>query len=250
MTGPGWDEAGMYGDLAGWWPLLSPPEDYAEEAAFIAGLFTAHDRPVRDLLELGSGGGHNAVHLTGRFAMTLVDLSPGMLAQSRLLNPACPHHEGDMRTVRLEREFDGVLVHDAVDYMRTRDDLAAAVRTAAAHLRPGGLAVFVPDATAERYAPCTDHGGIDAADGRGVRFLEWGWDPDPADTEVVTDYVMVLRDRDGTVRTVHDRHLTGLFPRAVWLEVIDEAGLEARAVDEVTTESRPPREVFLGRRPG
>ncbi|MCC6832558.1 MAG: class I SAM-dependent methyltransferase [Thermoleophilia bacterium] len=250
MPEPGWDEAGMYGALAGWWPLISPPEEYAEEAAYVAGLLAAHDRPVRDVLELGSGGGHNAVHLSAGLAMTLVDRSPGMLAQSRLLNPGCRHEEGDMRTVRLGREFDGVLVHDAVDYMRTRGDLAAAAGTAAAHLRPGGLAVFVPDHTAERYAPSTDHGGIDAADGRGARYLAWSWDPDPGDTESVTDYVMVLRERDGTVTTVHDRHRTGLFPRAVWLEVLAGAGLEARAVDEVTTEARPPREVFLGRRPG
>ncbi|MFN8121394.1 MAG: class I SAM-dependent methyltransferase [Thermoleophilia bacterium] len=250
MPEPGWDAAGMYGALAGWWPLISPPEEYAEEAAFIGGLFARHDRPVREVLELGSGGGHNAVHLTARFAMTLVDRSPGMLAQSRVLNPECPHHEADMRDVRLGREFDGVLVHDAVDYMRTRGELAAAVRTAAAHLRPGGLAVFVPDHTAERYAPSTDHGGIDAADGRGARYLAWSWDPDLSDTETLTDYVMVLRERDGTVTTVHDRHRTGLFPRAVWLEVLEEAGLEARAREEVTTEPRPPRELFLGRRPG
>lgn len=250
MDAPGWDDAGMYGGLAGWWPLLSPAEEYTEEAAFIGDLFAGHEAPVRELLELGSGGGHNAVHLSARFAMTLVDRSEAMLEQSRRLNPDCGHHVGDMRTVRLGREFDGVLVHDAVEYMRTRDDLAAAVRTAAAHLRPGGLAVFVPDATAERFAPSTEHGGSDAADGRGARYLAWTWDPDPADTEVVTDYVMVLRDRDGAVRTVHDRHRTGVFPRATWLEVLAEAGLEARVEEEVTDEERTPRELFLGRRPG
>ncbi len=28
----------FYGDLAGWWPLISPPEEYEKEAAFIATL--------------------------------------------------------------------------------------------------------------------------------------------------------------------------------------------------------------------
>src|SRR5947199_313515 len=79
--------------------------------------------PVHEVLELGSGGGHNAVHLKARFTMTLVDLSAGMLDMSRRLNPECEHHQGDMRTVRLGRTFDAVFVHDAVDYMLTEDDL-------------------------------------------------------------------------------------------------------------------------------
>ena len=72
------------------------------------------------LLELGSGGGNNASHLKHRFECTLTDLSPEMLALSRTLNPECEHIEGDMRTLRLERTFDAVFVHDAIAYITTR----------------------------------------------------------------------------------------------------------------------------------
>ncbi len=249
MGGAGWDAEGLYGGLAHWWPLLSPPEEYAEEAAFIGDLLAGHDPPVRDLLELGSGGGHNAVHLSDRFRMTLVDLSPAMLDQSRLLNPACEHHVGDMRTVRLGRTFDAVLVHDAVAYMTTHDDLRALAETAFAHLRPGGLVVLIPDHTTETFEESTDHGGADAPDGRGARYLEWAWDPDPADTEVRGEYIVAVRGADGRVRVVHDRHVWGLFPRADWLAALDAAGFTAWAVPEVTSEDRSPRELFLGRRP-
>jgi len=105
----------FYGDLAEWWPLISPPEDYAEEAAFAATLLDSASIPVREVLELGSGGGHNAVHLKARFAMTLVDLSATMLEVSQRLNPECTHHRGDMRSIRLGRRFDAVFVHDAID---------------------------------------------------------------------------------------------------------------------------------------
>lgn len=51
----------LYRDLAGWYPLLTPVGDYAEEAAFYRRLFDAHcQRPARTLLDLRSGGGHNA----------------------------------------------------------------------------------------------------------------------------------------------------------------------------------------------
>lgn len=185
----------FYGDLAVWWPLISPPEEYAEEAAFAATLLDTAWIPVSEVLELGSGGGHNAVHLKAGFSMTLVDLSEDMLAVSRRLNPECDHHRGDMRTVRLGRSFDAVFVHDAVDYMVSEADLRRAVQTAFVHCRPGGVGVFVPDATRETFEAASDHGGSDGADGRAVRYLDWTWDPDPEDTWTLTEYVPASRWR-------------------------------------------------------
>jgi trans-aconitate methyltransferase len=239
----------LYQDLAGWWPLISPPEEYAEEAAFAAGLFGLATGPVREVLELGSGGGHNASHLTGRFGWTLVDLSEDMLAVSRKLNPGCAHIQGDMRTIRLGRVFDAVLVHDAVDYMTSEADLGQVMATAFAHCRPGGVAVFIPDDIAETYQPVTGCGGGDGDDGRGARFLQWSWDPDPGDTWTVSDYVYLLRDSDGQVQTVHEQHRIGLFGREVWLRLLAGAGFEPQTVPELTSDDRQPREIFIGHRP-
>jgi SAM-dependent methyltransferase len=239
----------MYTDLAPWWPLLSPPEDYEEEAAEMARLLAAGPGDVRDVLELGSGGGHNAVHLSARFTVTLVDISADMLEVSRQLNPGSAHVQGDMRTVRLGRTFDAVFVHDAIEYMLDETDLRRAVDTAFVHCRPGGVALFAPDATREIFAPGTDHDGIDGSDGAAVRYLEWTWDPDPDDTHVRTEYVVLLRRSDGRVECVHETHSTGLFARATWLRVLSEAGFDAELVVEQTTEDRQPRDLFLARRP-
>src|SRR5262245_15595750 len=109
----------MYNELAEWWPLLSPLDDYADEASFFHQVLVAAGLPsAPTLLELGSGGGNNAFHLKPYFAqVTLADVSPQMLAVSRNLNPDCEHLEGDMRTLRLQRTFDVVFIHDAIDYM-------------------------------------------------------------------------------------------------------------------------------------
>ena len=163
---------------------MSAPADYEEEAAFYQRtLLDARERSPQTLLELGSGGGNNASHLKARFAMTLVDRSPGMLDVSRALNPECEHVEGDMRTVRLGRQFDCVFVHDAVVYMTTEADLRRAIETAYVHCKPGGAALFWPDHVRENFRPSTDHGGHDGA-GRALRYLEWTWDPDPADSDL------------------------------------------------------------------
>ena len=71
----------LYTDLGTWWPLLSPPEDYLDEAHhFHQVLLAAGMPPAPTLLELGSGGANNAVHLKAHFSqVTLTDLSPQML---------------------------------------------------------------------------------------------------------------------------------------------------------------------------
>ncbi len=217
----------MYTALASWWPLLSAPEDYAEEAELYGRLFVEAVRPrPRTILELGSGGGNNASHLKRHFELTLVDRSPAMLAISRALNPECEHIEGDMRSVRLGRLFDAVFVHDAVCYMTTEADLRAAIATAYVHCRPGGAALFCPDFVGETFRPGTDHGGHDGH-GRGLRYLEWIWDPDPSDTSYRVDFAYLLRHEDGRLTVDRDRHELGLFSRADWLRLLAEAGFLA-----------------------
>ena len=241
----------MYDELASWWPLLSPPADYEEEAGSYARILTdACAGPIRTVLELGSGGGNNAWHLKSRFEMVLVEPSAGMRAVSRALNPECEHVEGDMRTVRLAREFDAVFVHDAVCYMTTESDLRTAIETAFLHCRPGGAALFAPDFVRENFRSSTDHGGSDEGS-RGLRYLEWTWDPDPSDTTYVVDYAYLLRTPDGAVRVEHDRHVEGLFARADWIRLLSEAGFEAQSVPFEHSDLEPlSHEVFVATKPG
>jgi hypothetical protein len=172
-----------------------------------------------------------------------------MLEVSRRLNPECRHVLGDMRSVRLGWSFDAVFVHDAIDYMTSEDDLGAVIRTAFEHCRSGGVALFVPDHVRETFEPATDSGGHDGED-RAMRYLEWTWDPDPDDTTYRMDLTYVLHEPDGTIHVELDPHVCGLFPRATWLRLIEEAGFEAGTVP-LTHEARPVgAEGLLGIRRG
>ena len=239
----------LYSDLAGWFHLLTAPEEYAFEAAhYRKALVETCDGPAVTLLELGSGGGNNASHLKQWFTCTLTDLSPEMLAQSRTINPECEHIQGDMRSLRLGRTFDVVFVHDAVVYLTEIDDLRAAVATAFAHVRPGGAVAFVPDYIRETIKPETNHGGHDGSDGRSMRYLEWVRDEDPDDSQYEADLIYVLREADGSVRVEHDQCIEGLFTRAQWLETLQGAGFEAGeypAGDPVEC----PGPIFVGKKP-
>lgn len=242
------DEPRLYRELAVWWPLLSPPEEYLEEATFHRDLLEAAcARPPRTLLELGSGGGSQAVHLKRHFALTLVDRSAEMLAVSAALNPECEHVLGDMRSVRLGRAFDCVFIHDAICYLTTEADLRAALETAFVHCRPGGAVLLAPDYVRETFLPCTEHGGYDGPDGRGLRYLAWIWDPDPSDSSYLVDYAYLLRERDGSVRVEHDRHVEGVFPRATWLRLLAEVGFAPSAAERPGEELQG-HDVFVGRK--
>lgn len=233
----------LYDELAEWWPVFSDPAGYRRDAAHVIKVLRHSTKPPpRTVLELGAGGGNSASHLKSRFDLTLVDMSPRMLKVSRKLNPECRHVRGDIRTVRLGRSFDAVFVHDAICHMTTEDDLRAVMRTAYEHCRPGGAALFVPDFVRETFAEGTDQGGSDSPRGS-VRFLQWIFDPDPGDTTYVVDFAILIRDRKGESRVVHDRHVLGLFPRARWLRLLREVGFQPGVVkdDEI-------RELFLARR--
>lgn len=241
----------FYSELAPWWPLISPVDDYQDEASEVMRLIEARCPEARSVLELGSGGGHNAFHLKRRFTMTLTDLSSAMLDVSAQLNPDCEHVQGDMRTLELGRTFDVVFAHDAVDYMMTEADLQAALATAYRHLQPQGLAVFVPDQVRERYTAGVECGGSDGPDGRGVRYLEWTPELAADATQGVTHYSFFVREANGSTRCVYEPHVFGLFSQSTWQQAFERCGFEVEVVEERTDDDeRVPRLIFLGRKPG
>jgi SAM-dependent methyltransferase len=219
----------LYAELAGWWPVISPPAEYADDGAVINAIFSSAAGPVRTVLDLGSGGGHVALHVKQGRSMTLVDKSADMLEVSLRLNPDCEHVQGDMQTIRLGREFDAVLVHDAIDYVTSQDDLGRVIRTAFAHCRPGGLAVFAPDHTAETFRAGKGGGGGHDATGRQASFRERTSDPVPGDDWILAEYEFTLRDADGAVQVVPEAHRLGSFRRDTWLTQLRAAGFAPEA---------------------
>jgi SAM-dependent methyltransferase len=234
----------LYTELATWWPLVSPPWHYVDEAAeLLPLLMKAADATPHRVLELGSGGGSLAFHFKAHVQMTLSDISPAMLEQSRQVNPECEHMVGDMRTLDLGRTFDLVFIHDAVMYATDESALRATLDTAARHCRPGGGVVIVPDFVRETFQPAATAHGEDGKDGRGLRYLEWKWDPDPRDTTFEVAYAFLMRHPDGAMQVEMDRHLEGLFPREAWLTWLRFAGFEPACHRDQWN-----RDVFTGRK--
>jgi len=236
----------MYSDLTPWYHLIDPVADHEDEAeAYLAAFARAVAEPSGTLLELGAGAGNNAYYLKRRYRCTLTDVSKQMLALSQAQNPECEHLRGDMRSLRLGRTFDAVLIHDAIAYMTAEDDVLAAATTAWLHTRPGGAAIVAPDFLRETFHEKTLL--IEGDDGtRALRGIEWCRDPDPRDTTYAVEYGFLLREGD-RVTMAHDRHLEGLFAEADWHRLLGKAGFAVETIERPVGPGEVDR-IFLCRR--
>jgi SAM-dependent methyltransferase len=200
--------------------------EYAHYCRHVTSLIQQHaKRPVSTLLDIGCGGGKNVLNLKRQFSVTGVDLSPTMLAQARDLNPECSFFQGDMRTVRLDRTFDAVLMDDAISHMSCLPDFAAAFQNAYAHLNPGGVLVATPDVTTETFQQNRTSVTRATRNGFDVVFVENVYDPDPADEQYETTILYLIRDH-GRLRVETDHWTMGIFPLDTWMRVLRETGFD------------------------
>lgn len=234
----------LYDDLAWLWPHLSPPEHYTAEAARLNDLIAERLGPgPKRILELGVGGGHTLFHLakqpngnSGGHECVAVDLSEPMLANCRALVPEIDTVVGDMRDVRLDQTFDVVLVHDAIDYLLTSDDVMKTLATVHEHLVPGGLAVIAPTYTHETFIDGEVADDGTTTDSAELTYFTYVHDPDPADDTFEMILLYLIRTPEDQpprrVELIEDRHTLGLFEHGAWLQMIQDAGFASEYVEQ------------------
>lgn len=217
----------LYTDLAWLWPLWGDATtEYADYCSHITERISQHAKgPVVTLLNIGCGGGKNVLNLKQQFSVTGIDLSTAMLAQAKELNPECTFVHGDMRTCRLGKTFDAVLMDDAISHMACRTDFVAAIRTAHAHLNTGGVMVVTADVTAESFKQNHTSTTVATREELDVVFVENQYDSDPTDEQFETTILYLIREQ-GHLRTEIDRWKMGLFSIETWRQVLCTAGFE------------------------
>lgn len=144
--------AGVFDQYARYYDLLYRDKDYAAEARFVDERLRASGMSGHKLLELGCGTGRHGVEFARLgYQVCGIDLSEGMVRQAEARAKALPPElgsrlrfgVGDVRSVRRGETFDAVLsLFHVMSYQTTDADLRAAIKTAATHLKPGGLFLF------------------------------------------------------------------------------------------------------------
>jgi len=222
------DQRRMYDDLAWTWPIINPPQEHVRETEEYVRLIKENAQiPVRSVVNLGCGGGHNDFTLKKHFKLTGVDLSEVMLRMARELNPEVNYFSGDMRSVRLGQSFDAVAVFNAISYMRTSDSLRAAFQTAYGHLRPGGIFIAEIEVTKENFNQNNTRCSVHVQNDIEITLIENHYDPNPADCWYEANYIYLIR-RSGELTIETDCHLRGLFPVSTWQSQLKEVGFEIR----------------------
>jgi SAM-dependent methyltransferase len=117
-------------------------KDYARESVVIDDLIRSRNPSAQSLLDVACGTGGHLRHLRGTYEVAGLDIDPGMLEQARAVLPGVPLVEGDMRSFDLGRSFEAVVcLFSSVGYMRSVEELRAAIGRMAAHLAPGGVLI-------------------------------------------------------------------------------------------------------------
>ena len=165
--------------------------------------------------------------LKKHFEVTGSDISADMLRLARKLNPEVEYVRGDMRTARLGRLFDAVIIADSITYMRTESDLEAAFRTAHRHLKSGGVFCTYAEQTADRFEQNKTEVSMRRRGDAEVVFIENSFDPDPGDTTCEFTFVYIIR-RGGKLMIETDRHIGGLFNLATWLRSLRRVGFRIK----------------------
>jgi SAM-dependent methyltransferase len=117
-------------------------KDYGAESAVLHELIQIRCPGAARLLDVACGTGGHLRHLRRWYDVTGVDIDPGMVAEARRNLPGVTLVEADMRTLALDRSFDAaVCLFSSVGYLRSTDELTAAVGAMGRHLRAGGVLV-------------------------------------------------------------------------------------------------------------
>lgn len=221
----------LYDDLAHLWHLVSPLEDYLEETELFADLLRKHSEiPLRSLLHLGCGRGHNDFIFKQHFDVTGVDQSEAMLEWARILNPEVEYFPGDMRTVEIKRGFDAITAVDSVDYLFTVEDLEKFFRTAYQHLNPGGVLMFILETTRETFRQNDTIMYTNRVEDEWLTVIENRFDPDVTDTEYEATFVYLYR-KGKELEILHDRHLCGLFSLPEVEQLLIKTGFKVETID-------------------
>ena len=224
----------VFDAYAAYYDLLYRDKDYPGEARYVHSLLRRHGVGNGEILELGCGTGKHAEQLVRLgFSVQGIDLSPSMVEIARKRTPAelfsrLGFDVGDARSARIGKHFDAAIsLFPVASYQTSNEDLAGMLRTAAAHLKTGGIFVFdfwygpavLTDPPTERVKRLED----------GIIQVTRTAKPTLRPNENVVDVhyqVQVKQNSNGRVADIEETHrMRYLFlPELRWM--LQEAGLE------------------------
>jgi SAM-dependent methyltransferase len=233
----------VFAKTARYYDKLYGHKDYAgevERLMALLGLEPGERR--RSLLDVACGTGLHIEHLSARFDVEGLDICEEMLEIARERFPDTTFHLGDMVSFDLGRTYDVVTcLFSSIGYVKTLDRLAAAARSMAAHVAPGGCLAVEPWFRPEQWNAGSVHGMfIDEPELKIARLS----------TSLVEGKVSVfdlhhlIATQEGTEHVV-EHHEMGLFEVEEMTAALEDAGLDVT----YDADGLFGRGLYVGRKP-
>lgn len=227
-------EPPAYDAFAPYYDDFTSHSDYETWTTQVLELAAPHGARGHKLLDLACGTGNSLMPFVARgFEVTGCDSSRAMLAEAARKAPEAKLIHADIRDLPIIGRFDLVTCFDdSLNYLLEADDLAAALRSVAANLRRGGLAIFDLN-TLCAYRTTFSRDSVSASgDTMFVWRGECGSSAEPGCRAAARLDVFAPRD-DGLYDRVRTRHEQRHFPREQVVELMRLAGLECVGVHGV-----------------
>ncbi len=155
----GGSDVSQFYELAPYYDAINDWKDYRREVDRLESLVRQLGAPPRaSWLDVACGTGRHLEFLRRRHPVVGVDASRAMLRVARRRVPRDPLVLADMRTFRLDRQFDVVTcLFSAVGHLGSKSDVLRTYANFARHLNPGGVVVVEPWIDPSRFRPGTLH---------------------------------------------------------------------------------------------
>ena len=205
-------------------------KDYVAESQTLINAVERLQPAAQTLLDVACGTGIHLELLQSRFAVSGLDINPGLLAKAAERVPGVPLHAGDMESFDLGQTFDVVqCLFGSVSFLETPDRLSRAIATMARHVTPGGLLIIEPWLTPANYWRNNIKLDVsESAEGKIARMYvgreEGG---------VVTNEEHFLIGTPAGVTHMVETNRQGLFAESDFAESFAQAGLELVEHDPV-----------------
>lgn len=229
----------VFGGYSRYYDLLYRDKDYPSEARYVDNLIRKHVPKASSMLELGCGTGRYTREFA-RLGYTVqgVDLSEEMIGEAlRVPCGGTSFSCGDMRSLRLNRQFDAVVaLFHVLSYQTSDEDVVNALTTVREHLKPNGTAIldfwYGPAVLSQRPEVRFKEVADDAIEVSRVALPELHDDINVVDVH----YRAFIRDKaSGRIEELRECHRMRYFFMKDFSRMLPPSGLSLSGVEEWMT---------------